>query len=108
MKKKIPFYPKDYMNDTAVRSVSLSARGLWIDMICLMHESARRGYLQHDNGNPVTAEQLFRIVGCSNDEGLRLLKELEDCGAFVRTRQGMIYSRRMMEDRNGGDESHAE
>jgi hypothetical protein len=108
MKNKIPFYPKDYMNDTAVRSVSLSARGLWIDMLCLMHESARRGYLQHDNGNPIDAEQLFRIVGCSNDEGFRLLKELEDCAAFVRTKQGIIYSRRMIEGGYGEDKSHAE
>jgi hypothetical protein len=64
---KLPFfkfYPGDWMKDPALRSVSIAARGLWIDMLCLMHESDRRGYLQHATGKPVTAEQLARMTGC--------------------------------------------
>jgi hypothetical protein len=38
------FYPGDWMKDPALRSVSLEARGLWIDMLCLLFESGRRGY----------------------------------------------------------------
>lgn len=92
------FYPGDWLKDPAVRSVSLAARGLWTDMLCLMHESPRRGYLQHANGKPVTAEQLARMTGCSTDEVSRLLQELEDAGVFSCTDHGVIYSRRMVRD----------
>lgn len=92
------FYPGDWLKDPAVRSVSLAARGLWTDMLCLMHESPRRGYLQHSNGKPVTAEQLARMTGCSTDEVSRLLRELEDAGVFSCTDHGVIYSRRMVRD----------
>ncbi len=86
------------MKDPALRAVSLAARGLWIDMLCLMFESARRGYLVHATGHPVTPEQIARMAGCSCGEIASVLKELEDCGVFSRTRDGTIYSRRMDRD----------
>ncbi len=92
------FYPGDWMKDPALRSCSVAARGLWIDMLCLMFESDRRGYLQHVTGKPVTAEQLARMTGCSTDDVSQLLQELEDCGVFSRTEHGVIYSRRLIGD----------
>lgn len=94
------FYPGDWMKDPALRSVSLAARGLWIDMLCLMHESARRGYLQHATGKPVTAEQLARMTGCSTDDVSRLLQELTTSGVFSCTEHGVIYSRRFVREEN--------
>ncbi len=101
MSKKLPsfqFYTGDWMKDPALRAVSLSARGLWVDMLCLMFESARRGYLVHANGNFVSSAQLARMVGCACDEVDAHLKELEDCGVFSRTKDGIIYNRRMERD----------
>lgn len=101
MSKKMPafmFYTGDWMKDPALRGCSLAARGLWIDMLCLMHENPRRGYLQHTSGNPVLLEQLCRMTGCSTDEGSRLLQELEDFGVFSRADNGVVYSRRMVAD----------
>ncbi len=92
------FYPGDWLKDPAVRSVSLAARGLWTDMLCLMHEGDRRGFLQHATGKPVTAEQLARMTGCSTDEVSRLLQELSDSGVFSCTDHGVIYSRRIVRD----------
>jgi hypothetical protein len=92
------FYPGDWMKDPALRSVSLEARGLWIDMLCLLFESGRRGYLQHVTGKPVSDEQLARMTGGSSEQVSRLLQELEDSGVFSRTEHGMIYSRRMIRD----------
>lgn len=91
------FYPGDWLRDPGVRSISFAARGLWTDMLCLMHESDRRGYLQL-NGKPVNAEQLARMTGGSTDDVSRLLQELEDSGVFSRSDHGMIYSRRMVRD----------
>lgn len=94
----IMFYTGDWMKDPALRSVSIAARGLWMDLLCLMHESPRRGYLQHANGKPVTAEQVARMTGCSTDEVSQLLQELEYSGVFSCTEHGVIYSRRIVRD----------
>ena len=101
MTVKLPsfqFYPGDWMKDPALRACTIAARGIWIDMLSLMFESSRRGYLQHVTGKPVTAEQLARITGCSTDEVSRLLQELEDAGVFSRTDSNVIFSRRMSRD----------
>lgn len=101
MQMKLPafqFYPGDWMKDPAVRAVSLAARGLWIDMLCLMHESSRRGYLQHESGGPVIAEQLARMTGCSPEQVEVLLSELESVGVFSRAERSVIYCRRMVRD----------
>jgi hypothetical protein len=92
------FYPGDWMKDPGLRSVSLEARGLWIDMLCLLFEGGRRGYLQHATGKPVSDEQLARMTGGSSEQVSRLLRELEDSGVFSRTEHGTIYSRRMIRD----------
>jgi len=92
------FYVGDWLKDTSLRSVSVEARGVWIDMLCLMHESARRGYLQHANGKPVTLDQLARMTGCSTEQVSRLLQELIDSGVCSCTAHGSIYNRRMVRD----------
>ena len=92
------FFTGDYFRDPGVRSVSLAARGLWMDMLCLMHQNARKGYLQHPSGLPVTPVQLARMAGGGVDEVAGLLQELENSGVFSRTKDGVIYSRRMDRD----------
>lgn len=92
------FYPGDWMKDPAVRSCSLAARGLWFDMICLMLESPRRGYLEHASGQPVTCDQLARMTGAEAGQVDLLLAELEDAAVFSRTPQGVIFSRRIIRD----------
>lgn len=98
--RKLPamqFYTGDWMKDTNLRGVPLAAKGLWIEMLCLMHESDRRGYLQ-SNGKPVPQDQLARMTGCSSDEVSQCLEVLEISGVFSRTKNGIIYSRRMVRD----------
>jgi hypothetical protein len=93
------FYPGDWMKDPALRAVSSGARGLWMDMLCLMHESVQRGYLQHGNGQPVTTEQIARMTGnLSLVEVEGWIAELENCGVSSRSNAGVIYSRRMLRD----------
>lgn len=97
---KIPsfqFYPGDWLKDPALRSVSLSGRGLWMDMICLMFEATPRGYLTL-NGRSVSVEQLARMVGSTAEEVSRSLGELTDSGVASITDAGVIYSRRMVRD----------
>jgi hypothetical protein len=88
----------DWLADAGVRSVSLEARGLWIDMLALMDQAPRRGYLQHANGRPLTAEQLALSVGSSVVTVSRLLQELESAGVYSSDATQTIYSRRMTKD----------
>lgn len=67
-------------------------------MLSLMWETDRRGYLQHASGKPISPDQLARMTGGSADEVSRLLTELEDCGVFSRTPEGVVFSRRMTRD----------
>lgn len=93
------FYPGDWMRDPALRAVSLAARGLWIDMLCLMHESPRRGYLCFSDEEGMKFEHLARIFSVEKRTLKRLLDELETCRVFSRE-NGIIYSRRMVKDQH--------
>ena len=99
-KQKMPailFFTGDWLKDPATRCMSLEARGLWIDMLCLMYESPRRGYLSLANEKPVTATLLARMTGSATKDVKRLLIEMEDCGVFSKDGD-VIYSRRMIRD----------
>lgn len=101
MMAKLPafqFYPGDWMKDPSLRSCSLAARGLWIDMICMMHESDRRGYLVHVTGVPITEGELARIVGSTQKDTRARLMELGRAGVYSMTDEGVIYSRRVVRD----------
>jgi hypothetical protein len=72
----------------------LSARGLWIEMIALMHEATPYGHLLVSGRSPTDA-QLAVLAGTSPDQITELLGELDAAGVFSRTREGVIYSRKM-------------
>ncbi|MGH1414850.1 MAG: hypothetical protein ACRBB0_15285 [Pelagimonas sp.] len=97
MTTKMPFlkfYTSDWRADPALRMCGLAARGLWAEMICLMHEATPYGHLLV-NGNSVTDAQLAALVGTPSELIPDLLGELETAGVFSRTRAGVIYSRKL-------------
>lgn len=91
------FYPTDWRADPALRMCSITARGLWMEMLCIMHEAHPRGWLVV-NGKAFGNPQLARQVGASLEETVVALQELEDAGVFSRDANGTIYSRRMQRD----------
>lgn len=93
----LKFYPSDWRADPALRMCSLAARGLWMEMLCLMHEADPRGSLLV-NGRAVDARQLAILAGVSEAEATPLLTELGSAGVFSRKRSGVIFSRRMERD----------
>lgn len=93
------FYPADWRKDSALQSTSIAARGLWIEMTCIMHECEPYGHLAI-NGNPMSEAQLARLVGESVPSIKKLLAEIECAGVFSRHENGCIYSRRMVKDEN--------
>ena len=100
MKIKRPafqFYPGDWLRETSLRLCSVGARGLWIDMMCLMHQAEPYGHLVI-NGKGLSENPLARIEGVSVEEVRGYLEELETAGVFSRDENGVIFSRRMVRD----------
>lgn len=91
------FYPTDWRSDPKLRICSLAARGLWMELLCIMHEANPRGFLV-SNGSQLSDKQLAALVGTTTRELNALLNELEAAGVFSRDENGTIYSRRMVRD----------
>lgn len=99
MKRKpwFKFHTQDWRADPNLRMCSPAARGLWADMLSLMHEAEPYGYLLVGGVAP-TEQQLARLL--SIDETLigSLIGDLSDNCVFSRDADGVIYSRRMVRD----------
>lgn len=91
------FYPRDWRGDQALRAVSIAARGLWMECLCIMHEAKPYGHLML-NGEPVEDHVLARMAGVSVDEVSALMAELRQAGVLSVTGRGVIFSRRMTKD----------
>lgn len=91
------FYPRDWRGDQALRAVSLAARGLWMECLCIMHEAKPYGHLVL-NGNPVDGDTLARMTGVPVDEVSALMAELRQAGVLSVTGKGVVFSRRMTKD----------
>ncbi len=91
------FYPSDWRADPKLRCVSLAARGLWIEMLCIMHEAEPRGTLRI-SGVTVNEKQLASITGI----GIRIvsaaLSELLAAEIAIITPDNAIASKRMLRD----------
>lgn len=91
----IKFYPNDWRSDTRLRMCSPAARGVWIDMLCIMHEATPYGHLAIDGEAP-TKRELAVLLSVSIDELTPLIEELERYKVFSRRNNGVIYSRKMV------------
>ncbi len=98
------FHPQDWRADEKLRMCSLAARGLWIEMLAIMHRSERYGQLLIGGRVPTDA-QLAVQVGASPSEVTALLAELDGAGVFSRAASGAIYSRRMTRDHKKAEDS---
>lgn len=93
------FYPADWLRDTALRSCSTGARGLWIDMICYMHEGKPYGHLKVGD-KVILPSNLARMVGETLEVVQCWLDELKVAGVYDIGDDGVIISRRMIRDEN--------
>ena len=91
------FFSADWRADPGLRLCSYAARGLWIDMLSLMHESPRRGALLAPDGGPMSAAHLARLTGGTAAEVESLLTEMRSARVFDEA-DGVILSRRMARD----------
>lgn len=102
----LKFWPQDWQSDAALRLCSLTARGMWMEMICLMHAGTPYGHLTIGE-MAISTRQLGMVTGVGEKEATKLMAELEDAGVFSRTPAGIIFSRRMVRDKHASDVSSA-
>ena len=107
------WYPKDWRADAPLRMCSYAARGLWADLLTLMHESNAVGFLLVEGVAP-NSRQLAGLLGGGEKEVRKLLAELgeanvysvvggrvpEDVQALIPAdmAKGVLLSRRMVRD----------
>src|SRR5262245_61473937 len=68
---------QEWRGDETLRTVSLEARGLWIEMLVIMHGCEPYGYLMHE-GKPMPPKVLAKMVGCHVNKVTKLLRSLGD------------------------------
>ena len=93
----IKFFPSDWLSDESLRSCSIGARGLWMDLLAMMAKSNTHGFLLI-GGSPASVEQISRIIGEDSQTTRKLLEELEANGVFSRDEKNVVFSRRMRRD----------
>lgn len=92
------FYPADWRKDLAVRSLGFFDRGVWFEMICLMHESDERGVLVL-NGLAMSDQTIANMLGLDNQTFNQTLSILLTNGvARRRQSDGAIFNKRMVDD----------
>lgn len=93
----LKMYTSDWRSDPKLRSCSLAARGLWIEMIAIMHEAEPYGHLVIA-GRPVSDKALCALVGATPRATAGALAELRAAEVFSVSETGAIFSRRMVRD----------
>lgn len=98
-KKKLPwmkFYVNDHRAEPRLQLCSMAARGLWLEMLCLMFVGQPHRYLAQD-GRPISAADLARFTGQKVRDVTVWLEELKTNKVFSTSKKG-IYSRRILRD----------
>lgn len=91
------FFWSDWQAEPALRLCSYSARGLWMDMLCIAASHDPIGYVAVA-GRGLEETDIARMTGGTESEVHALLGELDRNGVFSRDRKGTIYSRRMLKE----------
>jgi len=91
------FYPSDWRSDNGVQSLSYFERGVWFEILCLMHESEQRGKLLL-NGKPMPDDALARLLGLDKQNLTKTLTTILDYGVATRLSDGTLVNRRMLRD----------
>lgn len=91
------FYPGDWAKDPNLRRCTHAAKGVWIDILCLMWENEERGVLA-TAGRAWSDEDIALAVGGDQAVVLVCLQELTLKGAAKRRADGALYSKRLVRD----------
>lgn len=89
------FYPGDWLKDPELSMCTPATRGIWMDLLCAMHERGRVGELSG------TVEQLAQLSRCSPaalESALTDLRTNRAADVTVRNDQVTVSNRRMQRE----------
>ena len=93
------FYPQDWRSDPGLRACTREERSVWIDLLCIMHDSPRRGVLLLPSGEPMPIEEIARNIGETRTKTLHFLEKIAQRGvSSTEPETGALFSRRMVRD----------
>jgi len=94
----IQFYPGDWRKDPGIQALSFEERGIWLEILFLMHESKERGKLLL-NGKKIPNDRLAKMLGADEKRLAAAISTIVDLGiADVCSETGALISRRMVRD----------
>ena len=96
-RKAFSFYPCDWLKDPDLRRCSVAARGVWIDLLCLMFECESPGVLASE-GKPWPREDLIQAIGADAEVVGPCIDELEAKGLLHRDAAGAFCCLRMVHE----------
>jgi hypothetical protein len=95
------WYPSDWLVNT--RTLTLAAKGAWIDIITALHDSKTYGKMS------LSVESWARVIGANSDETGRVLTELENTKVADVVMQAngfvMVACRRMLHEENAREKN---
>lgn len=91
------FYPADWRKDLELGACSYVARGIWFEMLCVMHEAQPYGFMVRD-GRAIPDQAAANLVRAPLRVYIGAVDELEANGVLSRSAEGLIFSRRMVRD----------
>lgn len=93
------FYPGDWRKDPGVQSLDYFERGVWVELLCLMHESDMPGRLMI-GGAPYPEDRLARVLCLSMEVMGKVISNLITLGVASKCPEtGALMCRRMVRDR---------
>ena len=97
-KKKcsMPFDTEHWLCNPVLKALPLDVKGLWIDMLCYMWESAERGVMVKPTGEIYTHEEILRLLGKESSVGEKWLDMLIEIGLCGVRDDGAVFSRRIV------------
>ena len=87
----------DWLGDLKLRDISPAARGVWIDILCLMHQSEERGVLI-TNGEPWDFNKVVKRVANGSRACRQACRELVAKEVMSVRQDGAFFSKRMVND----------
>jgi uncharacterized protein YdaU (DUF1376 family) len=93
----IQFYVGDWRKDLGIQTLSFYHRGVWFELLMLMHCSEQRGKLVLA-GKPMPNAALARLLGLSQQETQDALAAILDSGVASKDEAGFVYCRRMVRE----------
>jgi len=97
------FYPNDWLSDPNLNMCSYAAKGIWMDLICLAHNSEKYGFLIV-NGRNLDEKSLKKVLKLTK-KGLKPFSELVKNGVIGIAEDGSYYSRRLLKEKRLADEA---